>query len=225
MSHIKSFSRSFVTSFVNGRTIRNCLGTTALLGLTFTVAAQARPIVGRSLADALERRFERVDVQDWRAITGLIVLGGNTTRATEAVRLATLHPHLRIVLNSPGREEARIVREASHIAPSRVIFETQSTTTFTNALHARQVVWLVPGEQWLLVTSALHMPRAIGSFRAVGFPVSPWPVTDTQGYSTEALLDGAGHEWVGLLAYRLRGRSAALFPGPVDREAQPAERL
>src|SRR6266478_6390205 len=30
--------------------------------------------------------------------------------------------------------------------------------------------------RWLLVTSAYHMPRAIGVFRKAGFPVEPYPV-------------------------------------------------
>jgi uncharacterized SAM-binding protein YcdF (DUF218 family) len=33
-----------------------------------------------------------------------------------------------------------------------------------------------PGERWLLVTSAAHMPRAIGCFRRAGFAVEACPV-------------------------------------------------
>ena len=33
-----------------------------------------------------------------------------------------------------------------------------------------------PGERWLLVTSAFHMPRSIGLFRKAGFAVEPYPV-------------------------------------------------
>jgi DUF218 domain len=33
------------------------------------------------------------------------------------------------------------------------------------------------GDRWLLVTSAYHMPRAIGVFRKAGFPVEPYPVS------------------------------------------------
>jgi uncharacterized SAM-binding protein YcdF (DUF218 family) len=83
-----------------------------------------------------------------------------------------------------------------------------------------------PGERWLLVTSASHMPRAIAAFRAAGFPVEAYPVNwRTRGWRDAAQLfgslaegltitDAAVHEWVGLAAYRLTGRSAELFPAP-----------
>jgi len=80
------------------------------------------------------------------------------------------------------------------------------------------------GERWLLVTSAFHMPRAIGCFRAVGFDVIPWPVdyrTSGPGdawrlfpRASEGLrrVDLAAKEWAGLLAYYVTGRSTALLP-------------
>jgi uncharacterized SAM-binding protein YcdF (DUF218 family) len=82
-----------------------------------------------------------------------------------------------------------------------------------------------PSERWLLVTSALHMPRAVGCFRAAGFQVEPYPVEFRTGslshhtqYATWSAaffnLDFAMKEWIGLIAYRLMGRINALFPGP-----------
>ena len=83
-----------------------------------------------------------------------------------------------------------------------------------------------PGERWLLVTSAYHMPRAMAAFRAVGFPVEAYPVDwRTRGpmdasrpFSSLAeglrRTDAAVHEWIGLIAYRLGGQTAELFPAP-----------
>jgi uncharacterized SAM-binding protein YcdF (DUF218 family) len=83
-----------------------------------------------------------------------------------------------------------------------------------------------PGERWLLVTSAWHMPRSIGIFRRVGFTVEPWPVDYRTADAWDLLrlfdapadglkrLDTATREWVGLLIYRLTGRTDALFPAP-----------
>ena len=78
----------------------------------------------------------------------------------------------------------------------------------------------------MLVTSAFHMPRAVGCFRAVGWDVVPYPAdfrTDAQAHWWPPqvafarglqTLDFFVHEWVGMLAYWWTGRAAALFPGP-----------
>jgi len=70
------------------------------------------------------------------------------------------------------------------------------------------------------------MPRAIAAFRAVGFPVEAYPVDyQTTGLPQDflpsnkfskhlQLTDTAVHEWVGLLAYRVSGRTSELLPKP-----------
>jgi uncharacterized SAM-binding protein YcdF (DUF218 family) len=95
-----------------------------------------------------------------------------------------------------------------------------------NAINTVRLVMPKPGERWLLVTSAWHMPRAIGLFRKAGFPVEAYPVDwQTGGWGDLAkhwfpLLRGLGdldlatHEWVGLIFDRLSGRTSTLFPGP-----------
>ena len=82
-----------------------------------------------------------------------------------------------------------------------------------------------PGERWLLVTSAQHMPRAIGCFRKVGFPVEAYPV-DWHTFPRWRFIipasfsrglkrtDDAVHEWLGLVVYWLTGRTSTLLPGP-----------
>jgi uncharacterized SAM-binding protein YcdF (DUF218 family) len=59
--------------------------------------------------------------------------------------------------------------------------------------------------RWLLVTGALHMPRAVASFEKAGFRIEPWPVN---GATSEAsMVSSAVHEWIGLIAYRLLDRT------------------
>jgi hypothetical protein len=60
----------------------------------------------------------------------------------------------------------------------------------------------------------------------VGFQVAPYPIEFRTGgpshpfapYATGAAafsqLDMAAKEWIGLIAYRLMGKTDALFPGP-----------
>jgi uncharacterized SAM-binding protein YcdF (DUF218 family) len=66
-------------------------------------------------------------------------------------------------------------------------------------------------------TSApIYMPRAIGCFRRAGFKVEAYPTAySTRGnLGSKALvqLDAAIKEWIGLVAYRVTGRTSELFP-------------
>ncbi len=118
--------------------------------------------------------------------------------------------------------------ESFGIARERVTLETHARNTAENATFTKALVKPKPGERWLLVTSALHMPRAVGCFRRVGFAVEPYPVDWTTPPRLDLAslapadelsagllrLDKASHEWLGLLAYWLTGRTSALLPGP-----------
>jgi uncharacterized SAM-binding protein YcdF (DUF218 family) len=109
----------------------------------------------------------------------------------------------------------------------RVIAEDRSRNTVENAEFSKALAKPQPGERWLLVTSAYHMPRAIGIFREAGFDVEPYPVDWRTSGSGDALrpfptvgdglrrTDTAVREWVGLLVYWLMGMSSELFPAPV----------
>jgi uncharacterized SAM-binding protein YcdF (DUF218 family) len=114
------------------------------------------------------------------------------------------------------------------VDPSRVLFERKSRNTFENAVFTRQAVQPGPADRWLLVTSARHMPRAVGAFRQAGWRVDPFPVD----YRTRRTLNpwrnlnfsarlgalrAALREWVGLAFYYATGRSSALFPAPVPK--------
>jgi uncharacterized SAM-binding protein YcdF (DUF218 family) len=112
------------------------------------------------------------------------------------------------------------------VDPGRVVLEARSRNTWENAVFTRDLVAPRPTERWLLVTSAMHMPRVIGIFRQVGFPVIAYPVDyRTSGQWFEwtlhknapemlRLVDLAAHEWFGLFVYRLIGKTDALFPAP-----------
>jgi uncharacterized SAM-binding protein YcdF (DUF218 family) len=116
------------------------------------------------------------------------------------------------------------------VAPERLILEAAARDTYENAVYLKteldRLGLLGPGSRWVLITSAYHMPRAIASFRQAGFDVEAWPVDyRTRGSAdltrpfdkvSEGLrrVDVAAREWVGLLAYRLAGRSSAILPAP-----------
>ena len=100
-----------------------------------------------------------------------------------------------------------------------------SATTGTATVILQALVQPQPGQTWILVTSAVHMPRSVGLFRAAGWPVLPWPVGYKSGHGVMmwlpysrgkhlVQLDEAMHEWIGLVAYRIMGRIGTVFPGP-----------
>ena len=116
--------------------------------------------------------------------------------------------------------------EAVGIDPARIVLESRSRTTYENALFLRDMLHPSPGQRYVLVTSAFHMPRAVGTFRKHGFDVVPWPVDyRTHGWRdayewfgsvTGGLerVDTAFREWAGLVGYRLFGRTDSIWPAP-----------
>ncbi len=190
---------------------------------------------------------------DGRDPDGVIVLGGAINADVSAVRgslemdsaaervftmleLARRFPKAKIVFsggsgslvpNSPSEAPVaeRLLKQFG-IAADRIVLEGTSRNTAENAIFTRQMLMPKSTERWLLVTSAFHMPRAVGAFRAAGFDIEAYPVDwRTRGWADAALpfdtisgglarTDVAVHEWVGLLAYWLTGRSSDLFPSP-----------
>jgi uncharacterized SAM-binding protein YcdF (DUF218 family) len=104
--------------------------------------------------------------------------------------------------------------------------ERNSRNTYENAVFTKALAAPKPGERWLLVTSAYHMPRSVGLFRKAGFAVEPYPVDWRVGRGADIFAftniagDGLGRtdtamrEWIGLVAYRLTGKTSELLPGP-----------
>lgn len=195
------------------------LRTSYALGLALCTSAVAfvcspQPIsaVERTLGDLLGSRFDRAHVEDWKGVEGLVVAGGSIRRIAEAVRLARLHPHLRIVLTGASEREIEAARQVQREIGARVEIEPVAASTHENAVFSRRVAGPGAGERWLLVTTSQHMPRALGSFHAASFAVEPWPVDEVSGQ--DELRRVVWHELGGLAAYWLAGKTPMLFPGP-----------
>lgn len=208
---------------------------------------------GAIMMRQLEDRFPRPPAIT-QAPAGIIVLGGGVNqvvtamrgpleltaagdRMTEAAMLARRFPQAKLVftggsaslLGSPLREAhvARRLFLGLGLPPEQLLFEQESRNTHENAILTRDLVKPQPGQTWLLVTSAAHMPRSVALFRKAGFQVTPYPVdyrtsgsprdyrlvsSDILGGLT--LTDTAIREYLGLAAYWLAGKTDTLFPGP-----------
>lgn len=176
--------------------------------------------VGNRLIATLESSFSRTSIGDAEAVTGVIALGGGEERIREAGRLARKHPHLKVLVSGAGEPASVLRLLGDDIDPARVIVEASARNTHENALFSTMAAKPKRGERWLLVTSAAHMPRAIGAFRRNAFMVEPWPVYDLADNDPQQHYAVAQHEWLGLVAYWLLGRTSELFPSA----ARPASR-
>jgi uncharacterized SAM-binding protein YcdF (DUF218 family) len=226
------------------------------LSLVFTLATIALgllPIASYILLP-LEERFPAFR-DDGRPIDGIILLGGaveasdskargslvaneSAERVLDTIQLAHRYPKARILISGgggtvfgDGAAEAPIVAayfKSIGIDPARILVEDRSRTTSENAVFSRELAKPREGERWLLVTSAWHMPRAVGVFEKAEFPVTPYPVDFRTGggrnthcpfaFVSEGLrrLDLGTKEWAGLIGYYATGRTARLFPSPQE---------
>lgn len=157
-------------------------------------------------------------------------------RLTEPVSLARRFPSAKViftggsgVLLGKGEAAAEQVRDFlldAGIERDRILLEDASRNTRENATLTFELLQPQPGSRWLLVTSAYHMPRSISIFRQAGFQVIAWPVDFRTAGAGDKFrffdsidnglrrLDTAAKEYVGLVVYRMRGWTDALWPGP-----------
>lgn len=124
---------------------------------------------------------------EWRigAARGQLTLDDAGERMLAALGLAELYPDARVVFTGLFEDAVRQEWRAADgtgllfqrtLRGHEVTYLGEARSTYEEAILARQRVAPAPGTTWLLVTSALHMPRALATFRAQGWTVTPFPV-------------------------------------------------
>ena len=175
------------------------------------------------------------------AARGVPAFGSTVDRIVATAGLARRFPNARILYSGGNAnlvsddtakeaDYAVSVFESLGISRDRLIIERRSRNTLENAEFSKVLAAPKHGERWLLVTSAFHMPRSVGLFRRAGFAAEPYPVDWRTGghrddllkfsvYAFEGLgrVEIAAREWMGLIAYRISGKTDQFLPGPKDQ--------
>ena len=150
--------------------------------------------------------FAALNVGSVRRLLGAIRLWRNTPGARLVISGGSWHVPEAVVLGNLAQQMG--------VPAKSITEETRSNTTWENARDVAALPSPVPKRIWL-VSSALHLPRALGAFRAWGFEPCAWPSGSLYeapsmhiGYflprsSSLDKADKAIHEWVGSLVYRL----------------------
>ena len=168
---------------------------------------------------------------DWRvsAARGQLSLDGAGERMMAAAALAQRHPEATLAFTGLFAEQVPFDLQPE-AAPQSLLFGAafrdrdlvflgEARSTYEEALLALERLDPQPGETWLLVTSALHMPRALSVFATLGWSLDPYPVDYRSAPGlrlrlrpnvAEALsdLDRVVREWGALWVYRRSGRIA-----------------
>ena len=231
---------------------RRALSLAASGGAFLILALGTWSSLGALMLNPLEERFQRPALPE--RVDGIVMLGGGLEgsinlarggyelnasgdRLVETAVLARRFPQARIVISGGtdtlildgegDADTAPRLLTALGVAPERLVLENKSRDTFENAQFTKALVSPKPGETWLLVTSAFHMPRSMALFRKADFAVLPWPVDyrtsglERAGFAQDNPADSlrnlttAIREWIGLVAYWLSGRIETPFPGPL----------
>lgn len=205
----------------------------------------------------LETRFQQPrPLPD--SIAGIIVLGGaenhqlsdswqaaqtgeSAERILTAAALARVYADVPVIYsggsNSVQRPNldtegntARTLLQQAGIAENRIIIEPAARNTYENFVRLKKIL-SVPAGRYLLVTSAFHMPRAVGVARQQHVDVLPYPVDyrsnppaarywDFDLFAHLRVLEVAWHEWLGLAVYYVTGKTDSWFPQPEQTSEQ-----
>jgi len=165
---------------------------------------------------------------------GSVAVGSSVERLLAIIELGNKYPQSKLIFSAgSGDPLQQELKEAHYVGAfleqagfdsTRVIYEDQARNTVENAELSYQIAQPKDGENWVLVTSAFHMPRAIGTFRHAGWKIIPYPVdymtSPDKSWSLRFNLSGISrfsfvlHEYLGLLFYWLTGKTDTLYPGP-----------
>jgi len=211
------------------------------LGLLLLFASSYGFIADR-FAETLERRYPPLldveNINDYKDIRWIVVLGGGShqderlpassrltasslKRLLEGVRLHQALPAARLILSGGAVfqdvPEGKMLADAAvlmGVKESAIVMETQSLDTDD---QARVISALVGRDRFILVTSAVHIPRSMANFRRYGMhPIAAptdylavkkprlQPADFFPGAESLRTVEATIHEYLGILWMRLK---------------------
>lgn len=202
------------------------------------------PLPSFWLCSAIERRFAQRPAPDYATADAIVVLGGGMVgsrpgwidrpqlgpaadRVWFAAQLFRAGRAPRVIVSagsdaSDGQVEADATAaflEDLGVPASALLLDRRSRDTAQNASYSQAILREHRLAKVLLVTSALHMPRALAAFRKLGIeavpapadfsvsPSGPWPQRWLPNADALDASSRAIKEVVGLWGYRLRGKA------------------
>lgn len=207
------------------------------------LALVSTPVVAFLAAATLERDYPPKSVVPH--ISKIVVLGGGVRenagggrswrlapdsyeRCLRAYFLHLEHPSATIIASGgkvdgkrpgpPLGEALKSVLCDLGVPADAVVVESESQNTFENAVNVRKLIGASSDGSVALVTTAIHLPRAVSCFRAQGIRVvpvgigyqatkfSPHPLAFLPQTRAADSIRRVVHEWLGIVWYKLRSR-------------------
>ena len=159
-----------------------------------------------------------------------LILNGKIERLIEPVKLIKKFPNATIIISGNNDTFGKFTSVnltknlygKFGIQSSKIIFEDKSRNTYENIYFSKK---LIDSKNWLLITSAIHMKRAIYVAEKLEMNFIPYPVdfTKTKNFSFKNFyrrnnyllnmqdFQSASYEIIGLIAYYLTGKSSKIY--------------
>jgi len=225
--------------FSSKRRLAKILVTIAACGFL----ALSYPGTWRGAVVGMESRYPPLDIgrPDLAGIGWVVVLGGggnfnaslpatsqmsppSEARLVEGIRIQKSLPDAKLLVSGgsevPGESDALMMQDAARIlgvSPQQIVIENTARDT---PQQAEEIKRFVGSDRFILVTSALHMTRAMALFAKQGLAPIPAPADfyikrRYASFNAETFLptssggpraDALFHEWLGILWEKLRGR-------------------
>lgn len=169
---------------------------------------------------------------------GLIELTEQSDRIIEGIIMVQRYSGAKLIIigGSGSLKQGENLKEADYLKKlaislgvneERIFIERNSRNTHEHAVALAKILHTEEGWQWVLITSAFHMPRSLGCFMKEGLNVIPYPVDYkttvdvSNNFSIVSFLPTMGnlssfnialHEWLGLVTYRFMSYTGSVFP-------------